>query len=86
MKTLRMLHWLFAAAAFYALALYVFGAQPQLQTLCWKLGNVTIAAWVGYRIDTNLFRRPIAENSDDLDYIRRAIVVAATMISISLGL
>jgi len=51
---LRMVEWLALAIVFYALALYVFGGQPQLQTLCWKLGNLTIAGFMGYQAGSEL--------------------------------
>ena len=52
---LRMVHWLALAVVFYALALWVFGGEPQLQTLCWKLGNLTVAGFMGYWLDRNVF-------------------------------
>lgn len=83
---LRMVHWLALAAIFYLLALFTVPGLPQLQTLCWKLGNVTIAAYVGYKIDRNAARKPITAASTDLEYIRRAIIMAAAMLAVSLGL
>lgn len=82
----RMIQWLGFAAVFYGAAMFIFGSQPQLQTLCWKLGNVTIAGFVGYHIDVHAFRRHITPYSNGLDQIRRAIIVAAAMLSVSLGL
>jgi len=83
---LRMAQWLALAALFYGLALTVFGGQPQLQTLAWKLGNVTVAAWVGYWLDRRAFRLPITPKSPGLEQIRRAIIMAAAMLAVSLGL
>ena len=80
----RMLHWLLLAGIFYAIALSV--PWPQVQTLCWKLGNVTVAAYVGYFIDRHMSRKPITAGSSDLEYIRRAIGMAAAMLSVALGL
>ncbi len=82
----RMLQWLAAAAFFYGVALLVFSTQPQLQTLCWKLGNVTIASYVGYKVDVHAFRKHIEAYSPGLEQIRRAIIIAAAMLAIGLGL
>ncbi|MGP1675941.1 MAG: putative holin [Burkholderiales bacterium] len=82
----RMIQWLAIAAVFYALALTVFAAQPQLQTLAWKLGNVTVAGFVGYWIDRRAFRKAITPYSPPLEQIRRAVIMAAAMLSVSLGL
>jgi len=84
---LRMFHWLLFSLVFYGLALYVFNAQPQLQTLCWKLGNLTVAAFTGYWVDRALFwDARVTANSNPLWHIRRAIIMAAAMLSISMGL
>ncbi len=83
---LRMAQWLALAVFFYALALAVFGSQPQLQTLCWKLGNLTVAAFVGYKIDVHAFRRRITPESSGSEQMRRAIVMAAAMLAVAMGL
>jgi len=83
----RMAQWLLFAAFFYAMALYAFGSQPQLQTLAWKLGNLTVAAFTGYWIDRRAF--PVAridQASSDLRHIRRAIIMSAAMLSVAMGL
>ena len=80
----RRFQWLIFAAVFYVIALNV--AMPQMQTLCWKLGNVTVASFVGYWIDRHLFRSRLDEWSHAPAQIRRAIIVAAAMISEALGL
>ncbi len=83
----RMVQWLLFAAFFYALALLAFGSQPQLQTLCWKLGNVTVAGFVGYKLDIHAFKSVWKGNTgSDLWQIRRAIVMAAAMLAVSTGL
>ena len=86
MKFLRMIQWLLLAALFYTLALLAFGTQPQLQTLCWKLGNVTLAAYVGFWIDRHLARAPLTKRSEWYEHIRRAIIVAAAMLAVGMGL
>lgn len=82
----RMIQWLGFAGIFYALAMWAFGGQPQLQTLCWKLGNLTVASFAGYHIDVHAFRKHITPYSTGVEQIRRAIIMAAAMLSVSLGL
>lgn len=84
---LRMAQWLLLAAFFYALALTVFSEQHQLQTLCWKLGNLTVAAYFGYWIDRRIFwHNRLCVEAPPLLQIRRAIIVSAAMLSVGLGL
>lgn len=83
----RMVHWLGFAAVFYGAAMLVFGSQPQLQTLCWKLGNLTVASFAGYWIDRNLFSESrVHSYSSPFLQIRRAIIVAAAMLAVGMGL
>lgn len=87
----RMLQWVALAAVFYFVSIGLSqvgdgGIAPQLQTLCWKLGNITIAAFLGYKIDVHASRKRINEASTDLEHIRRALTMAAAMIGVSLGL
>ena len=84
---LRMVHWLALAVVFYALALWVFGGEPQLQTLCWKLGNLTVAGFMGYWLDRNVFwyARPDAV-SPPLWHITARDRVAAAMMAVATGL
>ena len=82
---LRMAQWLLLAVVFYGVALSV--AQPQVQTLCWKLGNVTVASFVGYWIDRRAFYlHRIDVGSEPPMLLRRAIIMAAAMLAVSLGL
>ena len=81
----RMFAWLIFAAFLYLIALNV--AMPQIQTLCWKLGNVTVAAFVGYWIDRHAFTEArLYRGSPPLEQVRRAIIIAACMIAVALGL
>ena len=83
----RMFQWLALAVVFYALALYVFASQPQLQTLCWKLGNLTAAGFLGYWLDRRAFwYARLDATSAPLLQIRRAIVMAAAMLAVAMGL
>lgn len=84
---LRMAQWLLFAVGLYGLALTLFDSQPQLQTLSWKLGNLTVASFVGYWIDRRAFDGlRIKPDSPPLQQIRRAIIIAAAMITVGLGL
>ena len=81
----RMVQWLAIAAALYAIALWI--SQPQIQTALWKLGNVTVAAFVGYWIDRRAFWfARLDHNSQPLLHLRRAIIMAAAMLAVALGL
>ena len=60
-----MVQWLALAVVFYSLALWVFGWQPQLQTLCWKLGNLTVAGFMGYWLDRTVFYVHAARRGDE---------------------
>ena len=79
-----MAQWLLLAVIFYTLAQVITLAQAQ--TVLFKLGNVTLAAFVGFWIDRHAFRKAITDTSTDMEYIRRAIIIAAAMLAISLGL
>lgn len=84
----RMVDWLIWAVFAYAACIFLraYDMEPQLQTVLWKLGNVTVAAYVGYWIDRRAFQSRITTGSTPIDTVRRAIVMAATMLSVGLGL
>lgn len=86
----RMFHWLLWAVFFYTQAIIFasFGMDffPQIQTVSWKLGHLTSAAFVGYWIDRSVFRNRITTDSHPLHEIRRAIIIGCTMLGVSLGL
>ena len=86
----RMLQWLLISFCLYAFAMALAARgidfYPQIQTVSWKLGHITIAAFFGYWIDRNAFRDRIASDSEALFTIRRAIIIVGTMIAISLGM
>lgn len=86
MKNLtRMLPWALLALVLYLAALQV--PQPQIQTLLWKLGHITLGANVGYWIDRTAFRdRYDFEHPDPVRAMSRAVVVAAAILGLSLGL
>lgn len=83
----RMLGWLVWAVLFYAVSVHLRnqGLEPQMQVLFWKLGNMTSAAYAGYWLDRRAFAR-VDGSSDSNEQLRRAIVMAAAMISVGLGL
>ena len=81
----RMLPWAIFAFVLYAVALNI--PQPQIQTLLWKLGHITLGANVGYWIDRTAFLDRLAPGSTDpIRALSRAIVVAAAILGLSLGL
>jgi hypothetical protein len=80
-----MLPWALLAAVLYAIALNI--PQPQIQTLLWKLGHITLGANVGYWIDRTAFGDRIdPQHVDPTRALSRAIVVAAAILGLSLGL
>ncbi len=83
----RMSQWLLFSLGLYAVAmiLLAFNTLPQVQVVTWKLANATIAAWVGYRIDKSLFKDCLDGDSDPRYHIRRAIIVAATVLAVAMG-
>lgn len=87
MNRARMIEWLASAFALYAvcITLRTFNLEPQAQVVLWKLGNVTVAAYVGYWIDRRAFTR-VTDFSDPLVQLRRALVISAAMLAVSLGL
>lgn len=80
----RMLQWLIAAIVLYAVAMMI--VQPQIQTALWKAGNVTLAAWLGYQIDRRAFYYERCDKGKNMCQMRRAIIIAAAMLAIGLGL
>ena len=86
----RMAHWLFISIAAYLFAITLANVGidflPQIQTVSWKLGHLTLAAFFGYWVDRNVFRDRITQNTAPLISIRRAIIIVGAMIAISLGM
>jgi len=86
----RMSQWLLIAIIFYAFAIILASKGidylPQVQTISWKLGHETIAAFMGYWIDRTAFRSRIVENVPPMQEIRRAIIIAATMLAVAMGM
>jgi len=80
---LRMIQWLLSAFVFYALALSLH--HPQLQTLCFKVGHVTLGSFIGYWIDRNLYSR-LTDGSEKGRIIARAILQAACIWGLAGGL
>lgn len=90
-KQIRMLDWLVATVILAAVIVAV--APQQIGVTAYKLSLVCLAAVAGYRLDRSLFPygRPddlLMERSDVLvagAMLRRAIIVAACVIGVSLG-
>ena len=73
------------------LALIYFLAPEQLPVIVWKIAMVTLAAFVGYRIDRAFFpyARP-DKMRDNIDQraamLRRAIIIGSTVLAVALAL
>lgn len=85
MDKLRMFQWCLVALCFYAVATMV--SHPQMQIVLWKLGHITIASFVGYWVDRAAFKfSRIDHRSHHMHHIRRALIIAAAMMAVSMGL
>jgi hypothetical protein len=62
------------------------GIWPRAQTVLWKVGHLNLAAYLGYWIDRNAFRDRIDRMTPYLGHMRRAIIMAATMIAFGMAL
>lgn len=90
----RMAQWLLLSLLAYAVAAVLAdvitpegnGLYPRLQTVLWKVGHLNLAAYIGYMLDRNAFRDRIEYSSHPLKHIRRAIIIAATMLAFGLAL
>ncbi len=90
-KLPRMSGWLLITLVLTTL-IYVFSPQ-QLPVSLYKLSLITMAAVVGYWIDRSLFPYARPDNSQLLTVpivcaaamLRRAIIVGAAMLAVSLG-
>lgn len=85
----RMIEWLLISLGL--LAVIAFTAPQQLPVVIYKLALVTSGAWVAYWIDRRLFpyARPdesIYQTIQTTAMLRRAIIVGASMIAVSIGL
>lgn len=92
---LRMMQWLLLSILAYLIATLLasvpvdgsdVGLYPRLQTVLWKCGHLNLAAYLGYWIDRHAFRLRIDSASDGLEQLRRAVIIAATMIAFGLAL
>ncbi len=84
----RMAPW--GAAALLLLAAVGGMAPQQLGVVLYKLALITTAAWTGYWIDRSLFPYGRPDRIDaqlaSMAALRRAIVIAACVIGVSIGL
>lgn len=86
---IRMLDWLLIAAALVVVVALI--APHQLGVTLYKLSLVSLAAVVGYWIDRSLFpyARPdelaLSEHETVAAYLRRALIVGACIVGVSLG-
>lgn len=84
----RMFDWFLYALVLVAIVAAV--APQNIPVVVYKLALVSLAGLMGYRLDRSLFpyARPdqCAESVTGAAMLRRAIIVAAFMIAVSLGL
>ncbi len=79
----RMFEWLLISIALYAAAIYI--QHPQIQVGLWKAGHINSAAFIGYWICRRLFGR-FDVNSNPTLHAARALIIAACIIGMALGL
>lgn len=81
----RMFPWLVLAAGLYGIAMIV--QNPQLQTLFWKLGHITVAAYLGYWLDRHLLGRYVPETHFGTHRVlARAFIVGSVILGVAFGL
>lgn len=91
MQALRMWEWVLATAALLLLLWWL--APANLPVLVYKLSLVTLAAVVGYWLDRRLFRGASWDQYGGSSQIliatammRRAVIVAAVVLGVTMGL
>lgn len=87
--TNRLRAWPWLASALVALSAVCLIAPYQIGVLIWSLSKLLLGAYLGYWIDRSLFYygRPheIADADRPAAMLRRAIIVAAAIIALGLG-
>lgn len=82
---LRMVIWLVIGLGAYTASVLVGPSDPIVQTTLYKIGHVTVLAWIGYWIARNAIGR-LDTTSTQGDKLGRALVMGAVIIAGSLGL
>jgi hypothetical protein len=80
---LRMVSWLMFSTVLYTAAIYA--GNPQIQTGLWKMGHITMGAFIGYWADRHLLGQMNYASSQGRQ-LSRAIIVAAAIIGMANGL
>jgi hypothetical protein len=82
---LRSAPWLLVAAPFLVVVIVV--APYQLTVLAWSLAKQALAVTLGYWADRTVFpyARPHEHPDNPWFQIRRALIIAATMLAVGLG-
>lgn len=83
MKQFRMVQWLVMGLAFYAVS--VMCPYIPIQTLGAKLGNVTIASFVAYKLFNHIEARKSGDALSDLMHAARALFIGLVVIAVGLG-
>ena len=77
---LMMIQWFVLACCLHTIAILCAGLPwPQISTVFWKLGNGTLAAYCGYWIAIHV----LSHAGSDM---AKAVIIAATMIAVSMGM
>lgn len=84
----RMAFWFLLSVALYGLAMLLAQADlaPKIQIICWKIGHLNIAAFLGYWLDRNAFQDRIELDTAPLLQMRRAVIIAGAMLAVAMGL
>lgn len=87
-EQIRMLNWVYITLLLYGLAFLCNHLQlpVSVATLFYKFGHVSVAAFIGYRIDRAIFGDRIGPESPPIRLLARALIVTGAMLSISMGL
>lgn len=76
---MRMIGWLPAGIAFYAMSIHIGTDYPQAQLLTWKLGHLCAFSWAGYWVARQVSGR--LQDFDEVNTLHEAIVYAARILA-----
>lgn len=85
MDAQRMLIWLALSVLAYAASSAAGADHPQVQVVLYKVGHVTLLAWVGYWIARQALGR-VWSSTEPTRVLARAVIMAGVIVAGSLGL
>lgn len=85
MDAQRMLIWLALSVLAYAASAAAGTDHPQVQVVLYKVGHVTLLAWVGYWISRQALGR-IYDHTNSTRVLARGVIMAGVIVGGSLGL